>query len=324
MRRWALTLRAARRSRPTAHRPRGHRGLPQARQGDQGRAVGGGPAPGRTARPQPGPPGASALPRRGDWRVSGLLPVRERGSSGARLVRGGSLRSRRDTGVLRPRRRQGRGRRAVRADREAHRQLRGGRADAGCARPRCTPGGASRPDSSASSARQLQDDRELLYKLSRHRPGHRAGYRRTTGRTWPARSSASSSTCSRGRPGSTRPLAPAPVGGGASARAGVRADRAEARGRIGARRLPAGRQVAADGLCPGTSCARCRRRRTTRSTRSAPSSASARPCSRTSTGLAGLRNRATHAETNAPPAADLAQLRELAHDAVRHLGGRYL
>ena len=38
----------------------------------------------------------------------------------------------------------------------------------------------------------------------------------------------------------------------------------------------------------------------------------------------GLRNRATHAETNAPPAADLAQLRELAHDAVRHLGGRYL
>jgi hypothetical protein len=37
-----------------------------------------------------------------------------------------------------------------------------------------------------------------------------------------------------------------------------------------------------------------------------------------------LRNRATHAETNAPPAAALAQLRELAHDAVRHLGGRYL
>jgi hypothetical protein len=36
------------------------------------------------------------------------------------------------------------------------------------------------------------------------------------------------------------------------------------------------------------------------------------------------RNRATHAETNAPPAAALAQLRELAHDAVRHLGGQYL
>ena len=38
----------------------------------------------------------------------------------------------------------------------------------------------------------------------------------------------------------------------------------------------------------------------------------------------GLRNRATHSETNAPPAAELAQLRELAHDAVRHLGGHDL
>ncbi len=37
-----------------------------------------------------------------------------------------------------------------------------------------------------------------------------------------------------------------------------------------------------------------------------------------------LRNRATHAETNAPTAAVLAQLRELAHDSVRHLGGQYL
>ena len=37
-----------------------------------------------------------------------------------------------------------------------------------------------------------------------------------------------------------------------------------------------------------------------------------------------LRNRAAHAETDAPAAAVLAQLRELAHDAVRHLGGQYL
>jgi hypothetical protein len=36
-----------------------------------------------------------------------------------------------------------------------------------------------------------------------------------------------------------------------------------------------------------------------------------------------LRNQATHAETNAPTAAALEQLRELAHDAVRHLGGQY-
>jgi len=38
----------------------------------------------------------------------------------------------------------------------------------------------------------------------------------------------------------------------------------------------------------------------------------------------GLRNRGTHAETNAPTTAGLVQLRELAHDAVRHLGGQYL
>ena len=37
-----------------------------------------------------------------------------------------------------------------------------------------------------------------------------------------------------------------------------------------------------------------------------------------------LRNRAAHAETDAPAAAVLAQLRELARNAVRHLGGQYL
>lgn len=36
-----------------------------------------------------------------------------------------------------------------------------------------------------------------------------------------------------------------------------------------------------------------------------------------------LRNRATHAETNAPTAALLTQLRDLAHDAARHLGGQH-